>query len=77
MAIDQLPTVNAKEFTSTDALAQEVIKSLKIAGACIISRLFSEETISKIDEEVEPYMTGDNNLTCKIATRYLQPYIHC
>lgn len=60
-----LPEINAKAFSCTDTLAEEVINGLKLAGACIVRQLYDEKTIAKMDEEVDPYLTEENNLTCK------------
>lgn len=83
MAIDgsaktpSLPNVNAKAYAFSDALAEEVIKGLKTAGACIISQLYNEETMSKMEKEVDPYLTKENNLKCKkYSTQCLQQYVH-
>ena len=63
-----LPIVDAKAFASAEGLAEEVIKGLKDAGACIIRQLYDESTMSKMDEEIEPYLTEENNLRCKFVT---------
>ncbi|OAA38538.1 Cytochrome P450 [Metarhizium rileyi] len=63
MGMVSLPEINAKAFASADALAEGVIHCLKAAGACVIRQLYNEETVAKIDEEVEPYLTKENNLT--------------
>jgi len=68
-----LPDVDAKAFLSADALANEVIQGLKVAGACIIRHLYSEETIGKLDQEVNPYISEAGNTTCKIITTLIMP----
>ena len=76
MAIDpnsttsSLPDVDAKAIQSAEALADEVIQGLKLAGACIIRHLYSEETMTKFDQEVEPYISEEGNTTCKIDTTH-------
>jgi hypothetical protein len=77
MAIDNsakapLPDVDAKASPSAETLADEVIQGLKVAGACIIRHLYSEETVEKLDQEVKPYLTEAGNLTCKIVIQFLQ-----
>ena len=63
-----LPLVDAKAFASVESLAEEVIKGLKDAGACIIKQLYDESTMSKMDKEIEPYLTAENSLRCKFVT---------
>jgi hypothetical protein len=60
-----LPAVDVKTFHSTDTLADEVIKGLKLAGACIIKNLYSQEIVDKFEQEVRPHLSEAGNLTCK------------
>lgn len=60
-----LPSVDVKTSTSTDTLADDVIQGLKLAGACIIKNLYSQETIDNLQGEVKPFLSDAGNLTCK------------
>jgi len=62
----KLPSVDAATSASENALADEVIRSLKVAGACIIRHLYGEETMKKLDGEIKPYLTEVGNTTCKL-----------
>lgn len=68
-----LPDVDVKTFPSAEALADEVIQGLKVAGACIIRHLYNQETMEKFDQEVNPYISGDGNTTCKTFGNLLFP----
>lgn len=63
-----LPSVDAQTSASVDTLADEVIQGLKVAGACIIKNLYSQETLDKCEQEVKPYLSEAGNLTCKAIT---------
>lgn len=63
-----LPVADAKTASSTDALADEVIQGLKLAGACIIKNLYSQETVDQFEREVTPLLSTANNLACKSVT---------
>lgn len=63
-----LPSVDAKASASVDTLADEVIQGLKVAGACIIKNLYSQETVDKFEQEVKPHLSEAGNLTCKAVT---------
>lgn len=60
-----LPQFNATQYLSNDELANAVINGLELAGACVIRSLYSEEIMAKLDSEIDPYLTNDNNLTCE------------
>lgn len=60
-----LPHFDANEDFSSYELAQTVINGLELAGACVIRGLYSEEIMAKLDSEIDPYLTNDNNLTCE------------
>lgn len=70
MAIDPspqvaIPQVDVKASASADVAADEVIKGLKLAGACIIRNLYDEATMAKFDEEVTPFISDAGNTTCE------------
>lgn len=67
-----IPSVDAKSSTSPDTLADEVIQGLKVAGACIIKNLYSQDTIDKFEAEVKPHLSEAGNLTCK----FCRPTLH-
>ncbi len=60
-----LPDVDVNAFASTDDAVSEVIHGLKMAGACIVRHLYTEDTMKKLDEEIEPHVSDFSNTSCK------------
>lgn len=72
-----LPDVDVNDFASTDDAASEVIQGLKMAGACIVRHLYTEDTMKKLDEEIEPHVSDFSNTACKDLHSFLQPSPEC
>ena len=70
-----VPDMDSKTFASEEILADEVIHALKIAGACIIRNLYSEETMDKLDQEIKPYLSELRNTTCMFGRIIKNPKV--
>ncbi|KAB8218713.1 hypothetical protein BDV33DRAFT_231974 [Aspergillus novoparasiticus] len=50
--------LNYEAYGSEDALVEDIIRGLKIAGGCIIRNAFKQDTITSITEEIRPFMAN-------------------
>lgn len=53
--VSEIPVVELKSSASDDAVAQEAIEALKMAGVCIVRNLLPQNTADKIRQELQPY----------------------
>ena len=55
-SLPKLADLEYSSYNSEDALVQDIIEGMKVAGACIIRKIISKETMAKIGEEMDPYL---------------------
>jgi len=48
--------LDSRNYKSEDALTEDVIRGLKIAGGCIVRNLYGQSTVYSITREFEPYL---------------------
>lgn len=48
--------LESRNYKSEDALTQDVIRGLRVAGACIVRNLYGQHTVFSMTKELEPYL---------------------
>ncbi|KKK13834.1 hypothetical protein ARAM_001607 [Aspergillus rambellii] len=76
--ITALPELNAQLYENAEALAGDVIESLKQAGTCVVRQVFPREVVSNIEDELRPYfqehgkiktMAKETSITTGLASK--------
>lgn len=54
--VSEIPVVELKSPGSEDAIADQVIEGMKLAGVCIVRNLLSRTDVEKVRQELDPYV---------------------
>jgi hypothetical protein len=53
--VSEIPVIELKSSASGDAVANEAIEAMKVAGVCIVRNLLDQSTVDKIRQELQPW----------------------
>lgn len=54
--LPEVPDLDSKAYPSEEALLEDIVKGLKIAGGCIVRGMLDKETLDTIESEIRPYI---------------------
>lgn len=54
--LPEVPDIDSKSYSDEDALVEDIIQGMRVAGGCIVRHLIDPEVLDKIDKDVHPLL---------------------
>lgn len=54
--LPKVADLDSKAYPSEEALLEDIVKSIQLAGGCIVRGMLDKETLDAIESEIRPYI---------------------